>query len=558
MSTIETNIHSKNKPGKNRPARFIAALLITLIYGLYLVRFGYGYGASDQDDFIPYLLRLMDPALFENDWYVQTQTATFSVRTYFVWLLRVFTLIMPVWLAVLLVYLASWTSIVVALYKLGDLLTSNRLAALISVAITCVLTPFWTLGGNDLVHSMLVPSMAAWAIGLWSFVFYLRRLYVPAAVMAGLATLFQALIGMQIMLVIGCLLCFGYASNGYSAKDLKIISQSSFAYLITAAAALIPLISQQLAPEPTTLSSAISSTLAPEPSTFYIIALFRAPHHYLFYSFDKVRLVQFFVLVLAGYLALLKMQQHNPSFNRLFFTRVLTIVSVCCMIAFLGTEVHPLLAVAKLQLFKMTILIKVIMVISLSAFIVKVLPAKLSSWIEQTVFERPLRLSALFVVAILALVIIQPDRLSQKVYPWSTQNTPEIRLAQWAQGNTNEGEVFAVPPSWSSFRSHAKRAIVINFKSFPFLDDEIPVWFNRLTDMAPVKTPERADPNLLKALDLRYNTRSPNVLETLSFEYEFDYIIRNTPLPGSSSFSVVHKEQEWYVYKVSPQRLAIR
>ncbi|MFK7849152.1 MAG: hypothetical protein AB8G77_27945, partial [Rhodothermales bacterium] len=377
-------------------------LLISLLYGLYLFRFGYGYGASDQDEFIPYLLRLINPSLFENDWFVQTQTASFNVRTYFAWLLRAFTFVMPAWLAVLLVYLASWTSIVVALYKLGDTLTSNRLAAFTSVAIICLLTPFWTLGGNDLVHSMLVPSMAAWAIGLWGFVFYLKRRYVPAAIMAGLATLFQALVGIQIMLTIGCLLCFSYASNGYPAKDLKVIGQSCLAYLLSAAATLIPLVSQQLAPDTISLSSAISSTLAPAPTQFYIMALFRNPHHYLFNSFDKVRLIQFFILVLAGYLALLKMQQHDSSFKRLFFTRVLAIVSAFCVIAFLGTEVRPVLFIAKLQLFKMTILIKVIMVISLSAFIVKRLPAKLSAWIEQTVFEHPLRLLACFVVTVLA------------------------------------------------------------------------------------------------------------------------------------------------------------
>ncbi|MFK7846716.1 MAG: DUF6798 domain-containing protein, partial [Rhodothermales bacterium] len=203
-------------------------------------------------------------------------------------------------------------------------------------------------------------------------------------------------------------------------------------------------------------------------------------------------------------------------------------------------------------------LIKVIMVISLSAFIVKRLPAKLSAWIEQTVFEHPLRLLACFVVTVLALVAIQPNRFVQKVYPWSTQDSAEVRVAQWARDNTKEGEVFTIPPSWSSFRSHANRAIVINHKAFPYRDEDIPIWFKRLTDMAPIKAPARTDANLLKALDLRYNTRSPSDLETLSFEYEFDYIIRNTPLPGSSSFSIVHKEQEWYVYKVSPQRLAIQ
>ncbi len=59
-------------------------LLLLFGFGLYVFRFGYGFGTSDQDEFIPYLLSLIDPALFENDWFVQTQQAAFSVRTYFV------------------------------------------------------------------------------------------------------------------------------------------------------------------------------------------------------------------------------------------------------------------------------------------------------------------------------------------------------------------------------------------------------------------------------------------------------------------------------------------
>ena len=75
---------------------------------LYALRFGYDYGASDQDEFLPYLLHRLDPELLSQDWFVITQGATFSIRTYFVMLLQGLALVIPVWLAVLVLYGGAW------------------------------------------------------------------------------------------------------------------------------------------------------------------------------------------------------------------------------------------------------------------------------------------------------------------------------------------------------------------------------------------------------------------------------------------------------------------
>ncbi len=155
-------------------------------------------------------------------------------------------------------------------------------------------------------------------------------------------------------------------------------------------------------------------------------------------------------------------------------------------------------------------------------------------------------------------MLVQPDRLESKVYPWSVSQDPEIQLAHWAAKNTLPGEVFAIPPSWSAFRSHARRAIVINHKAFPYQDNNIRTWFERLQDMAPLQLPDQTDATLLKALDLKYNTLSPHDLEELGITYSFDYIIRKAPLPASASYSVEYENQGWFVYKLSPQRLAVK
>ncbi len=537
---------SQLQESPRHPATLVPVLLLLIGYVLYLFRFGYGYGASDQDEFIPYLLHLLNPDLYQNDWFVQSQTEAFSVRTWFVSLLRLLAFIMPVWMSVLTVYLASFAGIALAVYKLADLLTHNRLAAVAGVFVVCILTPFWTLGGNDLVHSMLVPGMTAWAIGLWGFVFYLRRLHVAAALMAGVATLFQALVGLQVMALLTGLMFFQLIN---SRENTEALIKAGITYVISAAPALIPLFYQQLTYTPPLLSSG--------PSVFYIMAEFRNPHHYLFNSFDKIRLVQFFLLLLFGYFGLLYIQKKENAFRADFFNRMLGLVAAGCVIGYIGTEVKPIMPIAKVQLFKMTIVVKVLMAIVVSYVTVSLLPTRLRDFLDGLVFEHPMKLAGIAMAGTLALFLLQPHRLEQKVYPWSVQQSPEYQIAAWAKANTEMGEVFAVPPSWSSFRSHAERAIVINHKAFPHRNEDMPIWYDRLIDMAPIKPPARSDNTLQENLDLRYQALGPQQLELLSYEYTFDYVVRNVRLPAGSAFSVVFETQGWFIYKVSPQRLTL-
>lgn len=533
-------------------------VLLVLGFGLYLLRFGYNYGGSDQDEFIPFLYSLINPAYFQNDWFVQTQHAAFSVRTYFVYLLYCLSVMMPVWLAVLVVYLGSWASIASAVYTMADQLVKNRLAALLGTLLVCIFTPFWTLGGNDLLHNMLVPSMTAWAFAMWTFVFYLKQDYTRAALFAGLATLFQALVGLQVMLLVTGMLCLQFFQPGHSRQHLIRICKTLGIYAVVAAAALIPLFYQQFSASEEMLSNTISETMTPTSTLFYIMAQFRNPHHYLFSAFDKVRLIKFFAVLLVGYLLLIAREKQQATVQTDFFNDMLVLVTGICMGAYVGTEIMQQLTIAKLQLFKMTLLIKALMVILIADGMIRVLPQKVSNRLDKLAFTQPHYLTILFVGLLGAVLLVQPDRLERRVYPWRSAESPEIQLAQWAAKNTLPAEVFAIPPSWSAFRSHARRAIVVNHKAFPYRDEDIRTWFERLQDMAPLPPPDQSDATLTKALDLKYNTLTPHDLEELGITYSFDYIIRNVPLPASASYAVEYETQGWFVYKLSAQRLALQ
>ena len=191
-----------NYPQNKTKHHLLPFHLFLICFALYVFRFGYGYGTSDQDEFLPYLMHLLDNRLFVNDWFVQTQLLSFSIRTYFVYLLYIPASLFSPFASTTLVYILSWFGIASGLFILARRISKNRLAAILSTGIVLLATPFWTLGGNDLVHTMLVPSMTAWALAVWGLAMFFKSRLVLAALLLGISTLFQALVGLQLFIVL--------------------------------------------------------------------------------------------------------------------------------------------------------------------------------------------------------------------------------------------------------------------------------------------------------------------------------------------------------------------
>ncbi len=532
-------MQSKIQNPKSKISILLAALL------LYVLRFGYDYGLSDQDEFLPYLLHRLDASVLAQDWFVAGQATVFSIRAYFVTMLQVLAQVMPIWLAVLGVYVAVWLATAGAVYALGQHITDNRLAAAGAVVIALVLTPQWTLGGNDLVHSMLVPSMLGWALGLWGLVFFLRRQTVRAALLAGLATWIQALIGLQLAGLLGMILLWRLARGEAPLRPLLVFAG---VYGLAALPALGPLVYQQLA-------GAAPVAAEGTPSLFYILAQFRAPHHYLFFSFPPRSLVRFGMLVVLGVIGFVLLARRRRLHHRVFLIRSMTCIAGLCLVAFVCTEIVPVPFVAFLQFFKTTVLAKLLAVIVICGAAVAWLPDALTR-----PFERLMDLSAWGLGAVLllwALMIgsigLGVDAARAKIGPFVHEGTAIAQVERWAKTETPREAVFAVPPSWSGFRSRAQRAIVVNFKAFPYRDSLNAVWFERLTTLAPITLPDQGSPALSDSLDAAFMRQPAPGLRRLAGQYPFDYVARNRPLPPASpAFETAFTAGDWIVYKIDP------
>jgi len=517
----------------------LAALL------LYFLRFGYDYGISDQDDIIPYLLHRLHPERFTRDWFVQGQAAAFGVRTYPVLLLQALSVALPIWLAFLGLYVAAWLLTAGAVFSIAYTLTRHRLAAAAAVVVALVLTPQWTLGGNDMAHSILAPSMGGWALGLWGLVFWLRDQPVKAGLLIGLATWMQPLVGLQLAGLLGVTLLWATARREVPARTLVLFGA---AFMLAALPALVPLFYEQLAG--TTPTGADDT-----PGMFYIMALFRNPHHYLFFSFPTRSLVRFGGLVVLGTLSFVWLRRKQALHHPAFVIRLAIGITAFCLVGFLCTEVVPVLAVAQLQLFKTTVLAKLICVILICSAFFAVMPASFTRHLDRWLHHERAWLAAVLVLwALVGLgIVLDAGPVRARVGPFAHAATPVAQVETWARTQTPLDAVFATPPSWSGFRSRAHRAIVINFKSFPYREALNRVWFERLTQTAPIPLPHRATPALQDSLDDAFRAQSADALLHLAGRYEVDYIVRDqafSPLP--SLLEEVFTADPWIVYRILP------
>ena len=505
---------------------------------LYLLWRGYGYGYSDQDEIIPYLLHLLDPSLLTSDWFVAGQAEAFGPRTLFVWLVYVPARLFGLYATILAIYIVSWLLIAQAVQTLGFLFTGDRLAAAGGVVLALLLTPKFTLGGNDLVAVMLIPSMAGWAFGLWGVVQFVRARYVACALLLGLAAWTQALIGLHLALILGALLLI---KSGRSRPREVLIFAGLYA--LAALPSLGPLIAHQWS----------SAPVEGGPSLFYMLFEFRAPHHYLFTSFTRISALGFVLLMLFGLGGFRRLgAEHRP-----FVARLLLCIGLGCLVGFLGTEVFRLGLIGKLQFFKLTVLAKVILAILLCNVLSSWIPASVRSVFDPLFDHSAYAFGATLLLGA-TLLIASPNALGLRQEPITEESPPVERIEEWARTQTAPDMIFAVPPSWSGFRSRAQRAIVINYKAFPFRKPRDAEWFERLTSLAPIQLPERGFFGIQDSLDAAFLNLPASRVRSLRDRYGFDYAVRRRAANGEpSDFIEAFSAGDWKVYRISPDSLSI-
>jgi len=132
-------------------------------------------------------------------------------------------------------------------------------------------------------------------------------------------------------------------------------------------------------------------------------------------------------------------------------------------------------------------------------------------------------------------------------------------LAEWARENTLKDAVFLVPPDEESFRVHARRGIVVNFKGVPQLGAELPEWRDRLQDVLGLDTQGLLDlpkpmGQTLMAIRARYDALPPEHHAKVATRYGARFAVLGHPV-DASGFRLVHADStgSYFLYDLSPE-----
>lgn len=519
----------------------------------YFWRFGYIFGASDHDEFIPAVLALLDPSLYTRDWFVGWMTGGFTIRTPFLIVLWFAGQVLPLELAVFVLYGAVVLALFAALVWLARELGAGTTTAIAAVFAATTLTSTWTLGGNAILYPLLVPEVLAWPLVVAAVVLVLRHQWVLAAALLGLAAWFHALAGMLAALSLGLALLVSPAGPGGPAgrwplrdraKRVCVLFGVPFALLVLPLVGLVG-------------TGPLEAQARPgAPSSFHVMAELRLVHHYLPLSFPAVRFLQFGLLLVAGVASLAWLHRRGQIRHGPFLARWLGVVGVLLGVGFVFTELVPILFVAKLQFFKLTVLAQVLLTTAIVMAISALVQARWARRIPSPSL-RGVHLTgaaAAAAVVTITLVLIGVGRPAAAFGPHSHRATALHAVERWARHNTDASALFAIPPTNTTFRTYARRSAVVTYKSMPFDDAAMHDWLQRLLRVAPMELPAGgADFGAL--LDAAFHANTAADWQRLHAELQLDYVLLDrtqarAPVPDGFVFEA----GQWIVLALSPTR----
>jgi hypothetical protein len=121
-----------------------------------------------------------------------------------------------------------------------------------------------------------------------------------------------------------------------------------------------------------------------------------------------------------------------------------------------------------------------------------------------------------------------------------------IDVAGFAQSNTPADAIFLTPPNLGEFRYTAQRAIVVDFDAFPFQDQAMAEWQQRIIDCYGVSSLKGFD--AVPAMRDHYTALTSKDILQLQAKYGFSYVVlyRSTP----TSFQVLYQNATFKLIQV--------
>ena len=120
------------------------------------------------------------------------------------------------------------------------------------------------------------------------------------------------------------------------------------------------------------------------------------------------------------------------------------------------------------------------------------------------------------------------------------------RLAMRFSQISSRDSLVLIPPSVTSFQFFSERAIVVNFKNFPFTEKGIKEWQNRMEAVLGIPL----NPQMIWGGNDLFIRRSSADLVKVARNYHADYILTRSDWHPNIDGEIVEQEGKWILFKI--------
>ncbi len=564
---------------------FFSGVLATIWY--------YNFGQDYQIEQLPIILRIIDPAFLESDFFTNAN-AGFGPRYYYAHLLaflgRYFYLPFIIFVLTLLSNICiSFISFITArrLFNTSDLAGVIASLAVMSVS---------TIGAGSspvLYTEALVSFRFALPLVMTAFYLVLTGRVLLAGLLCGIASIIHPVFGPGSGVLI-------FAAGFFANLEPESTYRQRLTESLTAGFIVIAFSLASIIPYYRTLGMKMDTSRFIE-----IVAAFRHPHHFLPSSFlqqpEFSLLIAFLVSAALVFLFLRNRSALEPGSSR-FILLFAMFIALLCVAGYVFVELIPLRIMTTIQTFRYLNLLKWVVLLLFSGWTAEQLQHRetrnsgilfslsmlspitmlisSSSRVLGRYFRSRIPLlaelfrPALVMIPVLYYLIVTRSETSGTLFgiyfilllfylvksrslyyvtmfiviaavvysnvqrdvrlplaAYSLQVELEatefhdsfMDVAMQCELRTVPGALFLTPPNFGPFRYMAKRAIVVDYQAFPFQEQAILEWYERVTDSYGV--PGNTGIGAYPELHAFYRKLDDQQLEILADKYDIDFAI---------------------------------
>lgn len=501
-------------------------ILLALGFALaFIAVFGYQFNNGDQEEHLPYVYKLLDHSLYPVDYLVPRQVSTFTVRYFYAHLLAAGAVLIPLDKLVFGLHLLT---LFVSAYCLSAMALKRSIWNLAGwlAPVLLLLWNTWTVGGNHLLDVQLTCSSFAMMFGCIALLKFDGDQPVQASALAGIAALFQVLMGLHLFLLFSLTMLWRKRFFGW-----KKIALSGLAFIGCSGAMLFPVLSAQM----------LKATPGDDQLYHQVLFIFRNANHYHPLCFPLSDYLKELVVIAVLIFCFSRQSKEKNRFVPEFLIFVLAGVAVYSLAFYFNVT-----SLVKLQWFKTNAWLVYYAIVPVSVFI--------SDKLRRNFEEKPLYGGLLGLMMVIGFCLITNSRLLpfeklQTRYKVGNYKKSDLQILHERINNELPKEVMILSmANDESFLCEAKRSIPVGYKAIIHEKDFMLDWYKRMGELYQVGL---ADGSCSQQVTDRAKTL-PNAV--LPASYGINYRVLNTELIDyDSAFygPIVFRQGVYLLTKVS-------